>query len=365
MIEIDGSMGEGGGSVVRVAVTLSAVSQQPVRIFNIRARRSRPGLHPQHLKAIEAVARLCNAKVEGLTIGSKEITFIPGTIGGGKYRVDIGTAGGTTLILQAIMPAAAFSSSRVELEITGGTDNPQAPPIDFMKNVTLPNLRRMGFNGDVVCIRRGHYPKGGGIIQAKIDPVKNLSSIKLLDAGNVVRIRGIAHAMMLPAHIARRMAHAATKALLAAGYSDVEIKTEVSEEGGLGPGTGITLWAETDGGAILGGSSLGRPGKMAEHVGREAVEALLKEIEGGAVDSHTADQLIPYLALANGISEIKTSKLTLHALTNIALVEKILGVKFSIEGDLGIPSVIRVEGIGKENPAIGGNSAKGIAPLPE
>ncbi|MEM3519711.1 MAG: RNA 3'-terminal phosphate cyclase [Candidatus Hadarchaeales archaeon] len=353
MIEIDGSMGEGGGSVVRVAVSLSAVSQQPVRVFNIRARRSKPGLHPQHLKAIEAVAKLCNARVEGLALGSKEIIFIPGTIAGGKHRVDIGTAGGTTLILQAIMPAAAFSPCQVELEITGGTDNPQAPPIDFMKNVTLPNLRRMGFSGDVVCIRRGHYPKGNGVIQAKINPVKALLPVKLLDLGNVVKISGIAHCVSLPAHIGRRMAHAATKTFIAAGYSNVEIKVEVSDEKGIGPGTGITVWAETDGGAVLGGSALGRPGKMAEHVGREAAEALLKEIEGGPVDSHTTDQLIPYLALAKGVSEIKTSKLTLHALTNIALVEKILGVKFSIEGDIGIPSLIRVEGIGKENPAIG------------
>lgn len=353
MIEIDGSMGEGGGSVVRIAVSLSAVSQQPVRVFNIRARRSKPGLNPQHLRAVEAVAKLSNAKADGLTIGSKEITFYPGTIAGGKHRIDVGTAGSTTLVLQAIMPAAALAPGPVDLEITGGTDNPQAPPIDFLENVSLRILRQMGYEGEVSCVRRGHYPRGGGIIRARITPVKRLLPLKLLNQGNVVKICGIVHCILLPSHVARRMAHAATRTLISAGFSNVEIKTEISEREGVGPGAGITLWAETDSGAILGGSSIGRPGKMAEHVGREAAESLLKEIKGGgAVDSHAIDQLIPYLALAQGVSQVKTSLLTPHALTNIVLVEKILGVRFHVEGDLGAPGVVRVEGIGKENPAI-------------
>ncbi|GAI31754.1 unnamed protein product, partial [marine sediment metagenome] len=208
MIEVDGSIGEGGGAILRTALALSAVSWKPVHIYNIRAKRTKPGLQPQHLRGVEALTKLTNARVEGLELHSKELKFEPSVTEGGRYRVDIGTAGSTTLILQILMLAAAFARKPVEVEITGGTDNPFAPPIDFLKNVTLPVLRRMGYQGEVECVQRGHYPRGGGIVRAHIEPIEKLQALRLTEPGRVVHVAGVAHCVRLQANIATRMAHA-------------------------------------------------------------------------------------------------------------------------------------------------------------
>ncbi len=350
MIEIDGSIEEGGGAVLRTALALSAVSQKPIRIYNIRTKRTKPGLQPQHFRGVEGLARLTNARTEGVKLNSTELTFDPKVIEGGRYRIDIGTAGSTTLILQILMPAAAFAHKPVEVEIIGGSDNPLAPTIDFLKNVTLPTLRKMGYQGEVECVRRGHYPRGGGIVRARIEPVEKLQALNLIEPGKVVRIVGVAHCVRLPAHIATRMAHAASMELVKAGHAKVDIKAESyppTRDPHLGPGTGITLWAETEKSAILGASSLGELGKPAERVGREAAESLIKQLQTGcAVDRYLTDQLIPYMALAEGRSEISSAELTSHALTNIALVEQILGVRFEIEGQQEQAGRIMVNGMG-------------------
>ncbi len=350
MIEVDGSIGEGGGAVLRTALALSAVSQNPIHIYNIRAKRTKPGLQPQHLRGVEALTKLAKARIDGSRLNSTELMFEPSVIEGGKYRADIGTAGSTTLILQILMPAAAFASGPIDVEITGGTDNPMAVPIDFLKNVTLPILRKMGYRGEAECVRRGHYPRGGGIVRAHIEPVEKLQALELTELGKVVRIAGVAHCVRLPAHIATRMSHAASMVLIKAGYSKVDIKAESYEparDPHLGPGAGIVLWAETELGAILGASSLGRPGKPAEQVGREAGESLARQLDTScAVDRHLTDQLIPYMALADGISDITSTELTSHTITNISLVEQIIGVKFEVDGKLGGPGRIRVGGLG-------------------
>ena len=349
MIDIDGSIGEGGGAVLRTALALSAVSRKAIHIFNVRVKRPKPGLQPQHLHGVKALARLTGARVEGDRLHSTELTFEPQVMQGGRYRVDVGTAGSITLILQVLMPAAAFARKSVEIEIVGGTDVPMAPPIDYLMNVTLPVLCKMGYLGEVQVLRRGHYPKGGGIVRARITPVQKLKALTLVERGEVLGIEGVAHCVRLPAHIAIREAHAAKLALLKAGYSKVQIKTETYEpqrDTHLGPGTGIALWATTERGAILGSSCLGEPRKPAEQVGREAAESLVKQLRTGcAVDRHLTDQLIPYLALAEGVSELTSAELTSHTLANIALVEHMLGVKFEVEGQRGQPGKVKVEGL--------------------
>jgi RNA 3'-phosphate cyclase len=350
MLEIDGSLGEGGGSVVRITTAICALLRKPVRIFNIRVKRQKPGLQSQHLKAVEVLAKMTAAEVSGAEIGSTEIVFSPTKICGGTYRADIGTAGSTTLILQTIMPPAAFADGKIAVEITGGTDNPMAPPIDFWKNVTLRVIERMGYRAKIECLRRGHYPAGGGIVRAEITPTEMLDPIKLMEPGKAERILGVAHCVKLHPNVAQRMAHAAARRLLKAGYSNIDIKKETyppESDPHLAPGAGITLWAETENMCVLGASALGRPGKPAERVGEEAAANLIKQLESGAgVDEHLADQLIPYMTIAGGRSEIMCSKLTLHTVTNIILMEKIAGVKFEIEGELNQPARIAVQGIG-------------------
>ncbi len=322
MLEIDGSYGEGGGQILRTSIALSAVLKKPVKIYNIRANRPKPGLAPQHYTGIKAMCTLCNADVEGLSIGSREVFFSPKEIKSGSYEIDIKTAGSISLILQTVLLPCLFADGSVELLIKGGTDVKFAPPIDYVKNVLIPILGKMGANINMEVLRRGYYPKGGGIVKVYIEPVKELKPIELLERGKFINIEGVAHSLNLPCHIVEREARSATKILENAGLR-ANIKLECKRN--FSQGTGITIWANYEN-TVLGSSSLGEKGKRAEIVGEEAAKKLLEEIKSNAtVDIHLADQLIPFVALACGSSVYTVRETTNHLKTNIAIVEKILG----------------------------------------
>ncbi|AEH24279.1 RNA 3'-terminal phosphate cyclase [Pyrococcus yayanosii] len=338
MITIDGSYGEGGGQILRTAVALSAITGTPVRIINIRANRLNPGLRPQHLHAILALKELSGARVKGASVGSRELEFHPGKLKGGKVRVPIKTAGSITLVLQALLPAAAFAEREVEFEITGGTDVPWSPPVDYLKNVTLFALDRMGLRAKLEIRRRGHYPKGGGLVVGQVEPWMEKKPLRVEKLGKVIGFEGISHATNLPAHVAERQARAARERLREFYDAPVEIATEVSRS--LGPGSGIVVWAETDC-LRLGGDALGERGKPAEKVGREAAEELLSQLEKGAcVDKFLGDQLIPFLAFTGG--EIEVAEVTRHLVTNVWVVEKFFGKVFEVEGEIGKPGKVKV-----------------------
>ena len=173
VVEIDGSMGEGGGQILRYSLSLSALTLKPVRIYNIRAKRSNPGLRPQHLTAVKALATITNAHVEGDRVGSMEIYFEPRRRRPGSYRFDIGTAGSISLVIQAILPTLLFSGGYTRVDITGGTDVSWSPPIDYMRYVFLHNLSLFGARVSIKLIRRGHYPRGGGRVILEVEPVKD------------------------------------------------------------------------------------------------------------------------------------------------------------------------------------------------
>jgi RNA 3'-terminal phosphate cyclase (ATP) len=280
---------------------------------------------PQHLHSVKAVAQLSQAEIKGLEIGSTELFFYPRLIKGGNFRVDVGTAGSISLILQTFMIPAFCAKKPVKITVRGGTDVLWSPPIDYLKNVTLPILELMGCQASLNVFKRGYYPPGGGEVQMEITPAQ-IKPIKL-EKLKIGQIGGISHASNLPLHIATRQKEAAEKILKKEGYS-ANIKVENSQNA-LSPGTGLVLWTEN--GSRVGGSSLGERGKRAEKVGEEAANNLLDHINSGApLDCHMADQIIPYIALA-GDSQVKVSELTCHALTNLEIAKKLTGTDFSVE----------------------------------
>ncbi len=315
---IDGSYGEGGGQILRTSVALSAVSGKPVEIENIRKGRPKPGLSAQHVKAVEELARICEASVSGCHLGSTRLSFAPGKIRGGNYEVDIGTAGSISLFLQCLMPALMHASGTITIRITGGTDVRWSPSIDYMRFVTLFALRIMGYECELRLIRRGYYPGGGGCVEAIINP-SNLKKINF-DPNKCRQVEGISHSSGLPSHVSQRQASSAQKLLLEHNYSS-RISTEVKDYPSTG--SGITLWCGT-----IGGTALGKPGLKAEKVGAIAARALLDDL-GSGVDEFLQDQLIPYIALAGGGS-FTARNISMHTKTNIWVTEQFLPVKFKV-----------------------------------
>lgn len=324
-MEIDGSYGEGGGALLRVATALAAVTGKSIHIDHIRANRPKPGLMPQHLHAVKAVSQLSQARVKGLEIGSEDIEFHPQKLEGQDLTVDVKTAGSISLVLQAVMIPAMRAEKPFKVTVRGGTDVRWSPLWDYLKNVTLPLLGLMGYQAHLELERRGYYPRGGGLVHLEITPTPQLQGLKLTQL-RVKRIRGVSHATCLPRHVAQRQAHRARQILAKQGY-DVDIRIEVSQNA-LGPGSGIVLWSEGEG--RVGGSALGERGKRAEKVGEEAAQELLFHLDRGApLDRYLSDQIIPYLALA-GDSQVKVAQITPHTLTNIHIAQLLTGARFHI-----------------------------------
>jgi RNA 3'-terminal phosphate cyclase (ATP) len=292
----------------------------------------------QHLNAVKAVADLSNANVKGLELGSKEVTFIPESLKGGNYKIDIKTAGSITLILQAFMIPAAFADGPVKITILGGSDVRWSPSVDYLENVTLPILKLMGYHAKTNFIQRGHYPRGGGQLELEIEHIQKLRPLNVTEQ-KFDCIYGVSHCVNLPEHVAERQAKSAEKILINAGYPS-KIKVQQSNKS-IGPGSGIFLW--TNGITPISGSSIGSPGKKAEKVGAQAAKEILYHIsKKSALDKYMGDQIIPYMALA-GNSRIKTAELTQHTLTNIYVTENFINKKFQVDGDLGESAIISVD----------------------
>ena len=349
MLEIPGDLLEGGGQIVRTTIALSALTGNPVKLTKIRDKRPNPGLQPQHVVAVKAVAATCSAETTGLNQGSQELTFTPHSHTAGHWSFDVGTAGSIPLILQALMPAAAYAPATVEVELTGGTDVRWSPTIDYVRLIELPLLQLMGYRATLQLHRRGHYPKGGGQVSIILDPPRVLKAVNLSERGQLLGIEGVSHCVRLPSHVAQRQASAAKEKLDANGFTQVNIATETyppNQDAHLAPGSGITLFAKFTNGTILGSDSLGERGRPAETVGTDAATKLLAELTSGApVDRHMGDILVPYLAVAEGKSTVQVSEITMHTITNIKVAEIVAGVRFEVEGELHRPGRLTVNGV--------------------
>jgi len=331
MLEIDGSYGESGGQILRTAIALSAIKGIPIRIFNIRAGRPEPGLKAQHLTCVLAAAKLCNAELKGAELGSKELTFAPKKIRFGKFKFDIGTAGSITLVLQTLVPIAAFAPGPIELELIGGTNVAWSPPIEFFENVFCDYAEKFGLLINCQTARRGFYPAGNGLVKVKIYPVKNPKSLHLLDRGEFFNIKAfsIASENLKEKEVAERQLLSFKQNITRELNCEIkEFKEYVQTSS---PGSSLYAHALFSN-CKLAASSLGELGKPAEDVGKEVALQLLKELKSGAtVDVHLADQLIPFIGLFGG--EFITSEISQHTKTNIWVCEKFLDKKFKIENN--------------------------------
>ena len=332
MIEIDGSYGEGGGQILRSTVTLSVLTQKPVRITKIRANRPNPGLRAQHLTAIKFLKELSNADVKGLEIGSSIVEFYPGELIEKDYKFDIGTAGSITLVLQTVIPLAFNIRRAIRIKLSGGTDVKWSPTWNYFREVFLPIVNKMGVDVDAKLIRRGFYPKGGGEVELTLNPVNRFSPLQISEQ-DYNEVKGSIAISKLRDDIARRIEHAIVKNLV---KKSIPCKINVErDDSSLSEGVSLTLWSEGEE-SVIGASSVGERGLPSDKLGRETSEEIFKEMSSReSLDTHMADQILIYLSFVAATkgeeSFFLTREITGHARTNAWLMEKFLPVKIVIE----------------------------------
>ncbi len=325
MLQLDGSRGEGGGQILRTSLALAMITGKPFQIRQIRAGRTKPGLMRQHLTAVKAAAKVCDAETEGAELKSQQLSFKPGTVRPGEYRFDIGTAGSATLVLQTVLPALMTAEGPTRLTLCGGTHNIYAPPFDFLAKAFLPLLRRMGPQVTATLVRHGFFPAGGGEVVINIQPTQQLKSLELVDGGPVVRRHATAMVSQLPRHIAEReLATICRKLQLSDG------ETTVEEVDAVGPGNVVVIEIEREQVTEVF-TGFGQRGVKAEKVAAGVAREAKRYLEAGVpVCEHLADQLLLPLALAGG-GRYRTSQPTPHTTTNVETIGEFLDVAIAIE----------------------------------
>jgi RNA 3'-terminal phosphate cyclase (ATP) len=324
MLKLDGSVGEGGGQILRTSLALSALTGQPFEIEKIRANRKKPGLMRQHLTAVRAAAEICQAKVDGDSPGSTALVFIPGAVRAGEYAFAVGTAGSATLVLQTILPPLLTASGPSRITVEGGTHNPLAPPFDFLDRSFLPLVRRMGPQVDVCLERWGFYPAGGGRISVEIQPVRRLQPFELLEREPILKKTARAVVANLPRSIAERELQVVHEKL---GIDRASLVVEELKDA-QGPGNVLTIeLAMSHHSEIISGfGEYGVPaGTVAAEAVSEARDYLSSELPVGR---HLADQLIIPLAMSGG-GGFRTGPPSRHASTNIEVVQKFLSASIT------------------------------------
>lgn len=339
MVEIDGACGEGGGQVLRSALSLSVLTGMSLRITGIRARRSKPGLMPQHLKAVDAAAAVAQARVDGAQLRSQALIFEPQQVRAGTYHFDIGTAGSSSLVLQTVLVPLSLAGAPSSLTITGGTHVPWSPCFHYLDLHWLHSLRAIGFDADLTLTLAGFYPRGGGRIEARIRPAAALSPLRLVERGALTRIVGLSAVANLPLSIAQRQRAQAQRRLRARCPAvDIGCLQMPSRF----KGTMLLLVAEFEHSQCCH-YALGQPGKPAERVADDAVDELDAFLAtDGAVDQYLADQLVLPLALAPGPSAVRTSKVTQHLLTNVDVVQRFVARHIVVDGGVDQPGLVTI-----------------------
>ncbi|MCG8428869.1 MAG: RNA 3'-terminal phosphate cyclase [Chromatiales bacterium] len=318
MVVIDGSQGEGGGQILRTALSLSMVTGKALRIENIRAKRPKPGLMRQHLTCVQAAQAISSADVSGVELGSTAITFVPKAIKAGNYHFAVGTAGSTTLVFQTVLPALMLADAESTLSFEGGTHNLSAPTFDFITLAYLPALKRMGIEVGAQIERHGFYPQGGGRWQAVIKPVSGFQRLDLLSAGPLLKREAVVTTANIPGHVAQRELGQVAKLCR---WPDEDLHIQNVECLGGGNVVSMRLHHQHCSELI---EYMGRLGVTAEKVARSAIDATRRyQVAKVPVGEHLADQLLLPMAIGKG-GEFRTLKPSRHTLTNMAVIERFM-----------------------------------------
>lgn len=323
MIELDGSAGEGGGQILRTALTLAMITGRPFRIRQIRARRSKPGLMRQHLVAVQAASQICGAEVRGAAVGSQELDFVPGKIQGGDYRFAIGTAGSCTLVLQTVLPALLMAERPSTLHLSGGTHNPMAPPVQFLQRAFCRLLGEMGAQVDVQLERFGFYPAGGGEVTVSVAPCPQLRPRTWMERGERTAAYAECFIAGIPPRVAQRELECVGKAM---NWREEQLLARrLPDE--QGPGNALILTLDYEHTTEVF-TAFGEKSVSAENVARQAVERTRQYLcSKAAVSEYLGDQLMLPLALAGG-GGFTVDEVSMHARTNAGVIELFLPVRF-------------------------------------
>ncbi len=325
MLELDGAQGEGGGQILRSALSLAMLQSRPLRLINIRAGRKKPGLMRQHLACVKAAASVSSATVDGAEIGSTALEFRPAAIRPGHFEFKIGSAGSTMLVLQTVLPALLQANGESRVVLEGGTHNQMAPSSDFIGAAFLPQLARMGAEVAMTVERHGFFPAGGGRVEVRIAP-RTLRPLELLERGESRGIDATAVLRSLPHHIAQRELDTAAQRLTLTNRRQLDLPA------GPGPANALVLTAafEHVTEVVVG---LGEHGVSAEIVAKTAADELRAYLAHGApVGEHLADQLLLPLVLAGGGSFV-TGRPSLHLETNAAVIHAFDAARVDIRPD--------------------------------
>ncbi|MBH0095872.1 RNA 3'-terminal phosphate cyclase [Psychrobacter sp. NZS113] len=345
-LKIDGSTGEGGGQIIRTALSLSMLTGIPIEIFNIRAGRAKPGLMRQHLMCVQASQQISNASVSGAVLGSSSFHFVPSTIKSGDYHFGIGSAGSTSLVLQTLLPALFFAntdqSAHSTVTIKGGTHNPLAPTTDFLQQAFVPALAKLGIQVDIECVQAGFAPIGGGLIKTTITPFMRRADSKplhLTERGALTNIALVASVLNLEYDIGKRELTSAKAVLLETGMDDTLITTQANKLDGIGEGNTCYAQVTHECGDHLHHeifTLLGEKRTSAEKIGYRLAGLVKRYLfkTDALVDEYLTDQLLLPLALSGG-GEFTARIISQHTETQAWLIKQFLPVdiKFEAIGD--------------------------------
>lgn len=331
LIDIDASQGEGGGQVLRTSLALSMCTGTPVQLSNIRARRPKPGLMRQHLACVQAAVAVSGARASGAELGSQQLLFEPGLPRAGDYRLSVGSAGSCTLVLQTIWPALLQLDAPSRVELSGGTHNPMAPPVDFIERAYAPLLRRLGTDVELVLRRHGFYPAGGGELLATVHPAgpQGLQPVDVLERGALRRGHAESLIAAVPYNVAERELAVVGRAM---GWAETQLKPrQLAPQEGPGNVLLATLEYEQLSEVFV---SFGEKMLRAEQVAQRLVANVRRyQASGAALGEHLADQWALPLALAvhrsGRAARYTCSELTDHAHTNFRVIERFLPVRFT------------------------------------